>query len=412
MSGPSAIRGFLLQSLVAILDSLRTADWHSVTLEPSTHDEKIDILWKFPSRMRAHQVKHSINRISATDVEKWAGELKASAPSGCELELTLLGHATAEVAHESKVGAVDVRFISMPEPSLLISSASHSLSRFLEAERLSDVPPVVREVLVQALASKLLEAATASKEVTRPEMRSLLKGWMLDSYPAAISATVERERALHNKELEGLRILASAQVHNRRWLFKQRAKSVKLLWASLNIIKQRFSQLLYPYKILLPSEFESFPSKGRLEDTTGTMKEHDHSSMLHEASQPVELARPFLPAPLLRQFYAYRTFVGRTALKVIKARDSRGRLADWRRDFEGRPEKWENFLLQTVPAGLITECSTEVLDGHGRIARFVEEAVLRAMNESLSANYDLGTHVRDHHDLIEALDRAKPMDQT
>lgn len=407
MSGPSAIRGFLLQSLVAILDSFGNVDWVSVTLEPDAYDEKVDILWKFPSGTRVHQVKHSINRIALSDIKRWAKALKASTTTSCELELTLLGHAAADVQNECTIGNVKVRFLSMPDPTILISSASHSLSRFLQSERLSDVPPVARELLVQALASKLLEAATSSKTITRQTLKSILKGWMLDSYPEAIKATIERERERYNKELQGLKILASAHVHNRRWLFKQKARSIKILWASMISIERSSSQLFFPYKFLLPSEFEKLPMKGRLDDSVGTLTEHQHASALSDASGPVNLARPFLPASLLRLFHAYLAFIGRTGLKVIRSRDNQGKLADWRLDFNGRTENWEGFLLQTVPQSVLNACSKNDLNGHGRIILFLEDEVLRQMNEALSANFDLDTHVREHHELIGALGRAK-----
>ena len=46
MNGQYAIKGYLLQSLVALLDSFET-DWETVCVEPNDESEKVDILWTY-----------------------------------------------------------------------------------------------------------------------------------------------------------------------------------------------------------------------------------------------------------------------------------------------------------------------------------------------------------------------------
>ena len=72
--GPVAIRGYLVQTLVALLEALDAdKDWISVTLEPPDHvSEKIDILWQYPGKIKAVQVKSSINPFEDADVKQWA----------------------------------------------------------------------------------------------------------------------------------------------------------------------------------------------------------------------------------------------------------------------------------------------------------------------------------------------------
>ncbi|MCY2992348.1 MAG: hypothetical protein NTY19_31360 [Planctomycetota bacterium] len=45
--GPVAIRGFLAQTLIGLLEALDDKRaWDSVTLEPNVDSEKVDILWE------------------------------------------------------------------------------------------------------------------------------------------------------------------------------------------------------------------------------------------------------------------------------------------------------------------------------------------------------------------------------
>ena len=46
MSGQAGARGYLLQALVCLLDSLEPDEnWVSVTIEPNEESDKVDILW-------------------------------------------------------------------------------------------------------------------------------------------------------------------------------------------------------------------------------------------------------------------------------------------------------------------------------------------------------------------------------
>ena len=64
MNGQYAIKGYLLQSLVALLDSFET-DWETVCVEPNDESEKVDILWTYNGgKKKVVQVKSSKNVIS------------------------------------------------------------------------------------------------------------------------------------------------------------------------------------------------------------------------------------------------------------------------------------------------------------------------------------------------------------
>ena len=45
MGGQSGIRGYLIQTLIAILESFERNDWASICIEPNDESEKVDIKW-------------------------------------------------------------------------------------------------------------------------------------------------------------------------------------------------------------------------------------------------------------------------------------------------------------------------------------------------------------------------------
>ena len=70
MNGQYAIKGYLFQSLVALLDSFK-ADWETVCVEPNDESEKVDILWTYKEgNKKVVQVKSSQNPFSFSSANK------------------------------------------------------------------------------------------------------------------------------------------------------------------------------------------------------------------------------------------------------------------------------------------------------------------------------------------------------
>ena len=106
MNGQYAIKGYLLQSLVALLDSFET-DWETVCVEPNDESEKVDIKWTYSNgSKKAVQVKSSKNLIAHSAAKKWAKELEDSTPNA-NLELVLVGEIIDNKIN-NKIGNVSV----------------------------------------------------------------------------------------------------------------------------------------------------------------------------------------------------------------------------------------------------------------------------------------------------------------
>lgn len=178
MGGQEGIRGYLVQTLIALVESLADDDgWDQVTLEPDHRSNKIDVIWVGNSVSRAFQIKSSQNRISRPSAERWAKELEES-QSADEYVLLLVGPCAKSVVELKRVGNV-----SIPTPENLnlkrfIEVAAHRLDRFLKAENLATGTADNRELLASALVGKLAELSSSGTTLTRGELVQQLRDWI------------------------------------------------------------------------------------------------------------------------------------------------------------------------------------------------------------------------------------------
>jgi len=154
--GQPAIRGFLVQTLIALLDVLKDQPpWTSVTLEPNLTSDKVDILWTYrDGSKKAVQVKSSQNPFSKAEVEQWAADLQKSKAVG-RYELILVGPTTPAVATLGRVGDVAVPTPKNLDLAVFKSDAAHRLHGLLPklgspartAEQLDDLVALLIENL-------------------------------------------------------------------------------------------------------------------------------------------------------------------------------------------------------------------------------------------------------------------------
>jgi len=175
--GPRAIRGFLVQTLVALLELVKAdPPVKKITLEPVRGDEQFDFLWEDHAGTHATQVKSTTNVFAKSDVEKWAGKLEAASSSEhCSLMLVGLIHPSLKDVRQ--VGKVAIRKKSLDLRGLL-GEAAHELAKFLEAEKVNAGTGLQREMIVHALVSKLEHHSTESQRLTREAFIKLLRQWV------------------------------------------------------------------------------------------------------------------------------------------------------------------------------------------------------------------------------------------
>ena len=178
-AGALAIRGYLAQIVVTLLEALESGqDWKSVTLEPDQVSDKIDIFWHYPDKIKAVQVKSSIQPFQRTTVQRWARELQASIAAD-EYELILVGTvATPQFAKGLKIDKVMVPAAMVFDLTTFRQRVAHLLDYFMASQSLPSGNANYREMLADALVGKLATLAVSSQSLTREGLVALLKKWI------------------------------------------------------------------------------------------------------------------------------------------------------------------------------------------------------------------------------------------
>ena len=90
--GEIAQRGFIFQSIIAMIECLNRDDWDTIKIEPETKDDKVDIvLYSNGMPLSVMQVKSSINPFERSDVKKWLEKLEEDSKEAKEVCLYLVG---------------------------------------------------------------------------------------------------------------------------------------------------------------------------------------------------------------------------------------------------------------------------------------------------------------------------------
>ncbi len=92
MGGKDAQRGFIFQSIIAMIECLERDDWTDVKIEPETMQDKVDIhLYKDGQVLTAIQVKSSQNQFECSKVKGWLEDIQKDAAGAVEVCLYLVG---------------------------------------------------------------------------------------------------------------------------------------------------------------------------------------------------------------------------------------------------------------------------------------------------------------------------------
>ena len=90
--GATAQRGFIFQSIIAMIECLERDDWDEIKMEPETKLDKVDfVLRRNGAILSAIQVKSSINTFADTAVKRWLEKLTEDMPDAEEYCLYLVG---------------------------------------------------------------------------------------------------------------------------------------------------------------------------------------------------------------------------------------------------------------------------------------------------------------------------------
>src|SRR5262249_1571258 len=151
--------------------------WENVSIEPDESLQKVDILWGRSAGKKVVQVKSSSNQIGKTDAEHWASELLSGA-SADSYALILVGPCAQSVVEMGSFRGVSIPCPKSLDIEGLLHEAAHTLDKFLESEGLDRRSASQRELMVNALTTRLSASSADAKPLSRTAFIALLKEWI------------------------------------------------------------------------------------------------------------------------------------------------------------------------------------------------------------------------------------------
>ncbi len=205
MSGQESIRGYLFQSLIAVLKSLNT-DWNSICVEPKTNLDKVDIIWTYlDDSIEVCQVKSSINNFSTNDIFKWLENLNLDYEDAKIYSIYLVGnssHSTKiffnSISTKSKrdfpekyknLFQIKNRLRIYFEPNNIDTLEDALVARvdrfFFSKEILTDYP--TKKLISDGMVNQIIKISTSGKTVSKAEFENHLLEWILYNYSDQIT---------------------------------------------------------------------------------------------------------------------------------------------------------------------------------------------------------------------------------
>jgi len=178
--GPVAIRGFLAQTLAALLDiAQRDASFSEITLEPQLGHEQFDFAWTDAQGVHAVQVKSTINEFTKSKVTEWAGKLEAVRQTQ-KCRLVLIGRCDSTLNDVSSIGKVTIDK-RPPYDNGYFAQAAHQIACFLEGQGSDEGTSGEREVIADALVTRLLDYSTTGTLLSRDAFLALIRRWIKET---------------------------------------------------------------------------------------------------------------------------------------------------------------------------------------------------------------------------------------
>lgn len=205
MSGKESIRGYLFQSLIAVLNSLNK-DWETICVEPKTQNDKIDIIWTSADDKKiVCQVKSSINNFSTNDILRWTEGLRSDNKDAENYIVHLVGNSTATTKKFfNGIGAKDesefpdefanlfgiknkIQVYFDPDNLETLEHALISkLDEFLFTKNILAEHPT-KKLIANGMVNQIIRISTLGKSITKKQFEDNLLEWLTFNYAQQIS---------------------------------------------------------------------------------------------------------------------------------------------------------------------------------------------------------------------------------
>jgi hypothetical protein len=193
MSGNASIRGYLVQTIISLLESLKEEnDWQNLRIEPVVNSNKVDLIFNYADTIKAIQIKSSQNQIGLAQVKLWAEELENSFEAD-SYEVILIGPTAQSVIDIKLHGNVKIPSPKVLDITALIEQAAHRIDVYLHEKGYASIPPFIREEFISSLITKLENYSTSGDPLSRDDFDMLLNKWIMAIYPSAINNSIEMQ---------------------------------------------------------------------------------------------------------------------------------------------------------------------------------------------------------------------------
>lgn len=205
MSGQESIKGYLFQSLIAVLKSLN-GNWSSICVEPKTEFDKVDIIWTFSDRsIEVSQVKSSINNFSTNDIFKWLQNLILDYDDAKIYSIYLVGnssHSTKALFNSIK----DRSEADFPDQFKNLFNIKNRLRIFFEPDSIDTLEDALisgvdkfffskgilanyptKKLISSGMVNQIIKISTSGKVVSKSEFENHLLEWILYNYSEQVT---------------------------------------------------------------------------------------------------------------------------------------------------------------------------------------------------------------------------------
>lgn len=210
MGGQDGTRGYLLQAISAVLQSLTARDWVNISIEPNDSHQKVDIqYWDAAGETVVTQVKSSVNNFDKADLLKILADLINDAPAAKRYILTAIGTYSADTVkffnhldqqnatdfgsylrvyeHRDKV-RTELKALDIEALDGQIESRIHA---FLSVENYI-VPHQVIHLIALGLQAQFSRFATNGQKISRERLEEQIISWMKYNYPKELRRDHEK----------------------------------------------------------------------------------------------------------------------------------------------------------------------------------------------------------------------------
>jgi len=180
MGGRASLRGYLIQTIIAVLDSLENDDWQSVCIEPEEEHEKVDIKWTFEDGSKSvYQVKSSQNPISLPAAKGWCSDLFQSTQDAKEYTLFLVGHLADNLYSQKQINGVEIKNKELNIESLN-AEALILIEKFYSKRGKDKISIEIKDLLINNLLLEFEKSSIVGKELKKEDFDSQLLKWISD----------------------------------------------------------------------------------------------------------------------------------------------------------------------------------------------------------------------------------------